>query len=144
MRAARRAIAFELLGLGWAMVDLACDHAREREQFGRPIGAFQAVRHQLADAAVGLYGARALADESWVDDRVEVVLATKAEAVIATRTAARASQQVLAAMGFTAEHPFGALFRRALVLERVLGTATSCYERLAPLLRTGSNPAGSL
>jgi len=144
MAAARRAVAFELLGLGWAMLDLACAHAREREQFGRPIGSFQAVQHQLADAAVALYGAKALADESWTDARTEVTLAVKAEASTATLLAARTAQQVLGGMGFTAEHPFGALFRRALVLDRVLGTPASCYQRLAELLDAETAPAGSL
>jgi alkylation response protein AidB-like acyl-CoA dehydrogenase len=50
----------QLLGAGQALLDMSVGHARERTQFGRPIGSFQAVRHRLADVAVALGFARPL------------------------------------------------------------------------------------
>ncbi len=47
-----------LLGVADRMISMACDHARDRQQFGRPIGSFQAVKHQLATAYVHLEMAR--------------------------------------------------------------------------------------
>jgi alkylation response protein AidB-like acyl-CoA dehydrogenase len=54
------ACAAQLLGAGHALLSMAVEHAKTRTQFGRPIGAFQAVRHQLADVAVALAFARPL------------------------------------------------------------------------------------
>jgi alkylation response protein AidB-like acyl-CoA dehydrogenase len=54
------ACAAQLLGAGHALLSMAVDHAKTRTQFGRPIGSFQAVRHQLADVAVALAFARPL------------------------------------------------------------------------------------
>jgi alkylation response protein AidB-like acyl-CoA dehydrogenase len=50
----------QLLGAGQALLEMSIEHARTRNQFGRPIGAFQAVRHQLADVSVALDFARPL------------------------------------------------------------------------------------
>jgi len=57
----------ELVGASRAMLDLACDHARERIQFDRPIASFQAVRHRLAEALVAVAMAEAMLDAAWLD-----------------------------------------------------------------------------
>jgi alkylation response protein AidB-like acyl-CoA dehydrogenase len=54
------ACAAQLLGLGRALLELTASHARQRVQFGQPVGSFQAVKHQLADALIGLEFARPL------------------------------------------------------------------------------------
>jgi hypothetical protein len=54
------ACAAQLLGAGRALLEAGVSHARQRSQFGRPIGSFQAVKHQLADVAIGLEFARPL------------------------------------------------------------------------------------
>ena len=54
------ACAAQLLGAGRALLEASVSHARQRSQFGRPIGSFQAVKHQLADVAIGLEFARPL------------------------------------------------------------------------------------
>lgn len=45
----RQALSYELIGIGGAMFDMTLDHVKTREQFGRPLGGFQAVKHKLAD-----------------------------------------------------------------------------------------------
>ena len=54
------ATAAQLLGLGTTMLDLAAEYAKTRQQFGRAIGSFQAVKHHLADVAIALEMARPL------------------------------------------------------------------------------------
>lgn len=129
--AARLGLSFELIGAGQGMLELARGHALGREQFGRPIASFQAVRHRLADTLLGLEAARtaaAAAAEPWgaygiLDLVPDHAAFAKALAGQGVRTAARHCQQVMAGMGFTAEHRFHHYFRRALLLEEVLGSA---------------------
>ena len=64
----------QLLGAGRALLEASVRHARVRTQFGRPVGAFQAVKHKLADVAIGLEFARPLLDAAALalgDDRVD-------------------------------------------------------------------------
>jgi alkylation response protein AidB-like acyl-CoA dehydrogenase len=122
------AVAAELVGVGRAMLGLALEHARSRLQFGRPIGSFQAVRHRLADAFVALEGASA-AVEACVDATGTGPLVApghaamaKALAGAASRDSAKHAQQVLAGIGFTAEHTFHRHLRRSMLLDRLLGS----------------------
>ncbi len=121
MAAGHRALAHELVGAARAMLELARQHALERTQFGRPIASFQAVRHRLAECLVWVEASSTLAAAAWENtDPVTAALA-KAYAGRAARTVARHCQQVLAGIGFTAEHPFHHHFRRAVVLDQLLG-----------------------
>lgn len=140
--AGQRAIAHELVGASRAMLELARRHALERTQFDRPIAGFQAVRHRLADALVAIEGASATLDAAW-DDRTPFTAAlAKAVAGRAARTVARHSQQVLAGIGFTAEHPLHHYVRRVLVLDGLLGDTRSLTRTLGEeLLRSRSLPA---
>jgi alkylation response protein AidB-like acyl-CoA dehydrogenase len=122
--AGRRALAYQILGAVGQMIDLAIAHARDRVQFGRPIGSFQAVRNRLADAYVARHVAVAALDLAWdADDEFLAALLAKSLAGRAARIAATHCQQVLAGIGFTAEHPFHRFLTRALVLDTVLGSA---------------------
>jgi alkylation response protein AidB-like acyl-CoA dehydrogenase len=119
--AARRAIAHQIGGGCRTMLDLACTHARERVQFGRPIARFQAVRHRLADALVAIESLDAALVAAW--DEPNDVTAALAKA-IAGRTAnavATQCQQVLAGIGFTTDHPFHRFLKRTLALEGLFG-----------------------
>lgn len=139
--AGRLAVAHELVGAARAMLRLARDHAHERVQFGRPIASFQAVRHRLADALVAIEAADAALDAAWeVGSPLGAALA-KATAGRGARAAARHCQQVLAGIGFTAEHPLHRYVRRALVLDHVLGDTRSLTRQLGDdLLATRQLP----
>jgi hypothetical protein len=122
--AGRRALGYQIVGAVSQMIELAVGHARQRVQFGRPVGSFQAVRHRLADSFVAREGAAAALDLAWEadDERLAGMLA-KSLAGRAARIAATQCQQVLAGVGFTAEHPFHRYLARTMVLDRVLGSA---------------------
>jgi hypothetical protein len=122
--AGRRALAYQILGAVGAMIDLAVAHARDRVQFGRPIGTFQGVRNRLADAYVARHVAAAALDLAWdADDEYLAAMLAKSLAGRAARIAATHCQQVLAGIGFTAEHPFHRFLARALVLDTLMGSA---------------------
>ena len=128
--AGQLALAHELVGASRAMLELACNHAVERIQFGRPIAAFQAVRHRLAESLVAIEAADAAVDAAWeVESPVNSALA-KAVAGRSARTVARHCQQVLAGIGFTTEHPFHRYLRRMLVLDGLLGDARTLTNQL--------------
>jgi hypothetical protein len=139
--AGQLALAHELVGASRAMLQLARDHATERIQFGRPIAAFQAVRHRLAESLVAIEAADAAVAAAWdVESPVNAALA-KAIAGRSARTAARHCQQVLAGIGFTTEHPFHRYLRRTLVLDGLLGDARMLTKQLGKdLLRTRRLP----
>ncbi len=121
--AARRALAAELVGVGWAMLALAVTHVTDRHQFGRPIGSFQAVRHRLAEAHVGLTAAAELVGYAWRIGDARSAAAAKAVAGRAADDTARQALQVCGAMGLTWEHPLHRHARRAGVLDPLLGGA---------------------
>jgi acyl-CoA dehydrogenase-like protein len=139
--AGRLALAYQILGAVGQMLDLAVEHARTRVQFGRPIGSFQAVRNRLADAHVARQGADAALEAAWeTDDAVLAGLLAKSLAGRAARVAATQCQQVLAGIGFTAEHSFHHYMARALVLDSVLGSATELPRAIGAHL----NSAGTI
>jgi alkylation response protein AidB-like acyl-CoA dehydrogenase len=104
------ASAAQLLGAGRALLEAGVRHARQRIQFGQPVGTFQAVKHHLADVAIGLEFARPLLDAAAValgsDDRAASrdVSAARVACADAARRAARVALQVHGAIGYTQEH----------------------------------------
>jgi hypothetical protein len=124
LAAGQRALAHELVGVSGAMLELARQHALERVQFGRPIASFQAVRHRLAESLVAVEASGTLARAAWEDSDPVTCALAKAYAGRSARTVARHCQQVLAGIGFTAEHPFHDHFRRAVLLDQLLGGST--------------------
>ena len=125
---AQLAIGYELVGASRAMLHLAQEHALNRVQFGRPIAKFQAIRHRLADTLVAIEAADAVLAASWEAPLPHLAACAKAVAGRGARTAARHCQQVLAGIGFTAEHPFHRHFRRILLLDQLFGTARALTE----------------
>jgi alkylation response protein AidB-like acyl-CoA dehydrogenase len=103
------ACAAQLLGAGRALLEASVRHAGQRAQFGRPIGAFQAVKHQLADVAIGLEFAGPLLDAAAaaLDGNggypARDVSAAKVACTDAARRAARTALQVHGAIGYTEE-----------------------------------------
>jgi alkylation response protein AidB-like acyl-CoA dehydrogenase len=119
----RRALAHQIAGACRSMLDLARSHALGREQFGRPIARFQAVRHRLADALVALEALEATLDAAREQPNADTAALAKAAAGRAAQTVARNCQQVLAGIGFTTEHAFHRLLKRTLALEGLFGSA---------------------
>ena len=136
------AVAHELIGASRAMLELARTHALEREQFGVPISSFQAVRHRLAESLVAIEGAEAAVNVAWEDPSPLAPAFAKSIAGQGARTVAKHAQQVLAGMGFTAEHAFHHYFRRVLILDQLLGSGRALTREIgAELLRTRQLPA---
>jgi Acyl-CoA dehydrogenase, C-terminal domain len=130
VRLSRLAVAHELVGASRAMLELAREHALARIQFGRPISSFQAVRHRLAETLVAIEMAEAMLDLAWLDGSDGSAAMAKAAAGRQARTTARHCQQVLAGIGFTAEHPLHLYVKRSLLLDGLLGSATSLTKAL--------------
>ncbi|HET6950161.1 MAG TPA: acyl-CoA dehydrogenase [Acidimicrobiales bacterium] len=116
-------------GAAWC-VDTAAAHARDRRQFGRPIGQFQAVKHRCADMLVQLEQARAVAwdaaaaldgDDPSGAGAALAVAAAGAIAFEAFATVAKDCIQVLGGIGFTWEHDAHLYLRRALALRQLFG-----------------------
>ncbi len=124
------ALALEAVGIAGLTVDLSIAHVGERKQFDKPIGAYQAVSHQVADAFMQTELARSLAywaawcvDES--DEQVDVaVAAAKAAAGSAAVSACEKAIQVHGGIGFTWEHPLHLFYKRAQWIESFEGYET--------------------
>jgi hypothetical protein len=135
----RVAIALEMLGAAEACVALAVEYAGQREQFGHPIGTFQAVRHLLAWArtdcvAIEAVAARAVALGNAMPARLDD--AVKALAGRNGRKACERALQVFGGIGFTAEHPHHHFHGRVLALDALLGTSAELTAALGAWLRT--------
>jgi alkylation response protein AidB-like acyl-CoA dehydrogenase len=104
------ACAAQLLGAGRALLAAGVRHAGQRIQFGRPVGAFQAVKHQLADVAIALEFAGPLLDAAAAAlasagrGAARDVSAAKVACTDAAYRAARTALQVHGAIGYTQEH----------------------------------------
>jgi alkylation response protein AidB-like acyl-CoA dehydrogenase len=119
----RAAMAAEAVGIAQRALDLGVEHAKTRTQFGKPIGAYQAVSHPLAQTYTDVELARSLA--YWAalcvaeDDEQAAVAAAAAKAFAseAAVVACERSIQVHGGTGFTWEHPLHRYYKRALWLE---------------------------
>jgi alkylation response protein AidB-like acyl-CoA dehydrogenase len=117
------ALAAEAVGIAQKALDLGVEHAKTREQFGRPIGVYQAVSHPLANTYVETELARSLAYwAAWcVAEQDELAttaaLAAKAYAAEAAVAACERSIQVHGGIGFTWEHPLHRYYKRAQWIE---------------------------
>lgn len=120
---AQAAVAVEAVGVAQKALDLAIEHALQRKQFDKPIGAYQAVSHQIADTYVGVELARSLAYwAAWCvatsDEQVlTAAAAAKAYASEVAVAACERSIQVHGGVGFTWEHVLHRYYKRAQWLE---------------------------
>jgi alkylation response protein AidB-like acyl-CoA dehydrogenase len=129
-----------LVGIAQAVTDMSVEHARNRVQFGRPIGVNQAIKHACVDMAVAaeaalqqtLFGAISL--RSARGDAEFQVLAAKVVASRAAIANAQATIQVHGGMGFTDEHNAHLYLKRAHVLDHFFG---SSRDNLAGVLAAG-------
>jgi hypothetical protein len=129
-RAAAGTAAF-LIGLADRMVSMAADYAKERHQFGRPIGSFQAVKHLLANARVKLEFARpAVYRAAWSLATAQPTVShdasmAKAMAADAAELAARVALQVHGALGYTWECDLHFFMKRTWALSAAWGDAAT-------------------
>jgi alkylation response protein AidB-like acyl-CoA dehydrogenase len=134
------AVSAELCGTAQRAMEMSVDYAKTRQQFGRPIGAYQAVSHKLADMLVQVESAKSLTYyAAWaVDNDVpEAPLAAsmaKAYASDAARWVTGAAIQVHGGIGFTWEHDAHLFFKRAKWGEATFGDAAHHRERVAEAL----------
>ena len=134
-------VAAMLLGMAARSTELAVAYAGEREQFGKPIGAFQAVKHLCADmltraevARGVVYAAGVTLDGRGVDDVDRLVAAAKITAGDAAKGNAKACIQVHGGMGFTWEIDAHLFLKRAIVLDTVFGSVDDHCEAVAATL----------
>lgn len=141
---ARLVLAAEQVGLADAALDMAREYAGQRQAFGRPIGAFQSVKHALVDVFLDVDAARsAVRFAAWVtdadrdegsdevDDAVDVAVVAAAGAA---RAATQACVQVHGALGFTWEHDAHLLLRRAIAVRHSMGHPMHARRRMADRL----------
>jgi hypothetical protein len=124
------------------MIEQARAHVSERTQFGRFVGTFQAVRHKLVEAYVATVAADCSISTAWESDDLLLAAATaKVVTGKAVEVTAANTQQLLAGVGFTAEHPYHEFMKRTVVLERILGTGTEVSRVLGrQLIERGEAP----
>ncbi|HSD25539.1 MAG TPA: acyl-CoA dehydrogenase family protein [Solirubrobacterales bacterium] len=138
------AIAAELTGIAQRTMEMAVEYARERQQFGRPIGAYQAVGHRCAAMLLATEESRSLTYyAAWTADAEPESLP-----MAAAMAGARASDagwevpasalQVFGGIGFTWEHDLQFWLKRGRVAGRMLGTPRDHRERVADLSGLGA------
>ena len=133
-------LAAEMLGAAERVLELAVDYAKQRVQFDRPIGSFQAVKHRAADMHSDVESLRnAVYYAAWAIERdhPDASLAAsmaKAYASDAFRRVAASGIQVHGGIGFTWEHDMHLYFKRAKASEVAFGGADFHRERMAGLL----------
>jgi len=133
-------LAAEQLGLAQRCLDMTVGYLKERRQFARPIGSFQALKHRLADLwtmitqarAASRYAAACLADGD-PDAPVAVALA-KSACCEAAVTAAQECVQLHGGIGFTWEHPAHLYLKRAKAASIGFGTPGAHLAALAGLV----------
>ncbi|OMC30996.1 acyl-CoA dehydrogenase [Mycobacterium sp. GA-1841] len=121
------ATAAQLVGAGQAMLDQSVEYAKQRAQFGRIIGSYQAIKHKLADVLIAVelarplvYGA-ALSLAEGSPDTARDVSAAKVAAADAALLAARSALQTHGAIGFTQEHDLSLSLLRVQALRSAWG-----------------------
>ena len=141
------ALAAELVGVAQRALDMAVEYAKEREQFGRPIGAYQAVSHRLAEMLWEVEEARSLTYyAAWCADAEPETLPlaasmAKARASDSATSVTHNTIQTLGGIGFTWEHDIHFLLKRARVSAQLLGSSRQHRERVADLAGLGETAA---
>jgi alkylation response protein AidB-like acyl-CoA dehydrogenase len=141
----------QLVGLSRAMLQLAVEHVKVREQFGRPLGTLQAVQHRLADVAVAIEMTAPVVARSGCSLAAGAPSAERDTAMAKVfasdmgEKAAYAALQVHGAIGYTQEHDLHLYMMRALCLAQAYGDARYHRNRVADLLLSNEtaprNPA---
>ncbi len=134
------AVSLQLLGIAARLVELGAAYAKERHQFGKPIGSFQAVSHQVADSFMDAENARSLAMwaaaaiDSEDEDAALAAATAKAFAAEAAVRACERAIQVHGGIGFTWEHVLHRYYKRAQWIAAFLDTSTGLRAETASML----------
>ncbi|BBZ41827.1 acyl-CoA dehydrogenase family protein [Mycobacterium conspicuum] len=128
------ATAAQLVGAAEALRDAAVDYAKQRTQFGRIIGSYQAIKHKLADVHIAIELARPLVYGAALSLQPRDVSAAKAAASEAGLLAARSALQTHGAIGFTQEHDLSLLLLRVQALRSAWGTPEAHRRRVLEAL----------
>ena len=128
------ATAAQLVGAAEALRDAAVDYAKQRSQFGRVIGSYQAIKHKLADVHIAIELARPLVYGAALTLTPRDVSAAKAAASEAGLLAARAALQTHGAIGFTQEHDLSLWLLRVQALRSAWGTPEEHRRRVLEAL----------
>jgi alkylation response protein AidB-like acyl-CoA dehydrogenase len=134
-------VSAEMLGAADRVLSMTVDYAKDRVQFGKPIGSFQAVKHMLADALVDVEGMRSTVYyAAWcaaAGDRDRSLSASMAKAWCsdASRRVMAAGLQVHGGIGFTWEHDMHLYVKRAQLDQVSFGDAAFHRDRIAAMLR---------
>ena len=128
------ATAAQLVGAAEALRDAAVDYAKQRSQFGRVIGSYQAIKHKLADVHIAIELARPLVYGAALTLTPRDVSAAKAAASEAALLAARAGLQTHGAIGFTQEHDLSLWLLRVQALRSAWGTPEEHRRRVLEAL----------
>src|SRR5438270_3613859 len=133
----------EAVGLaGWCL-DTASSYAKVREQFGRPIGQFQAIKHKCANLLVAVEQARAVVWDAALalNERSEAPLPAAVAGSIAFDAAADAAKeciQILGGIGFTWEHDAHLYLKRAMSIRQLVGPTSAWRQRTARMALKGT------
>lgn len=137
--------AAQLVGLGRRLLEITVAYATTRKQFGRPIGEFQAVKHQLADALVGLEYARPLVHGAALavgsPDFARDVSAAKVAASEAAYATAKTALQLHGAIGYTDEYDPSLWIRKVRALHSAWGSPATHRTRVLDTLRPSPLPS---
>jgi alkylation response protein AidB-like acyl-CoA dehydrogenase len=128
------ATAAQLVGAAESLRDAAVDYAKQRTQFGRVIGSYQAIKHKLADVHVAIELARPLVYGAALSLEARDVSAAKAAASEAGLLAARSALQTHGAIGFTQEHDLSLLLLRVQALRSAWGSPEAHRRRVLEAL----------
>ncbi|MET9488295.1 acyl-CoA dehydrogenase family protein [Nocardia sp. NPDC006630] len=145
------AAAAQLLGAGRALLDTSVDYVKQRQQFGKPIGQYQAIKHHLANVMIGLEMAQpllyraalTLQDDAGATTRARDISAAKLACGEAAYQAARIGLQVHGAIGYTAEFDLSLWLTKVTALRSAWGTPDFHRARIAAALRAGSTGAAA-
>jgi alkylation response protein AidB-like acyl-CoA dehydrogenase len=141
---ARIALAAEAVGGAEQVLEITTAYAKERVQFGRPIGSFQAVKHRLADMMIEVEAAKSaalyaasVADEA-PSELAEAAATAKSYCCDAFFDCAANAVQLHGGIGFTWEHMAHLYFKRARATATLLGSPAWQRERLVRLIAGGA------
>ena len=146
LRAAAVLVSADSVGVGRRLLDMTVEHVKVREQFDRPIGSFQAVKHRCASMRIWLqasasamaYAAMAAAADT--DDADEAASVAKAQATEHVAALAGEALQLHGGIGFTWEHDLHLYLRRAKANEMLFGTPYEHFDRLCTYREQAAAP----